>query len=148
MAATKVCPDCLGEQPLAQFSNRHKLCNICRNERKNRHGDGDWRKFFNQRLIDARQRHPDVSITPEYLIEMLVEQGGVCAMSGRKLTRLRGEMTKASIDRKDHTLGYIHGNVRLVTWAVNRMRNTMPDDEFRDWIMALANNPGLSDTVS
>lgn len=79
---------------------------------------------------------------------MLVEQGGNCALSGRKLTRQRGDLAKASIDRMSPAKGYTPDNVRLVSWAVNRMRNSMTDAEFRGWVMALANTPNPADTVS
>lgn len=79
---------------------------------------------------------------------MLIDQGGLCAMSNRKLTRLSGELTKASIDRIDAAKGYTLENVRLVAWAVNRMRNTMSDMEFQSWITALANTPDFGQSVS
>jgi len=75
---------------------------------------------------------------------MIVEQRGLCALSGVKLTRRQGDLAKVSIDRLDHGSEYVVGNVRLVTWAVNRMRNTMSDQEFLTWIKAIANTAAES----
>ena len=40
--------------------------------------------------------------------------------------------TKASIDRKDETKGYVPGNIRILTVSQNVRRRYDPQDDFDD----------------
>ena len=145
----QVCRDCGKTEPVVRFAKRHAACNTCRHLREQARVSVDWRAFFAIWLGHARStRQSEVTVTPEQLIEMLVEQGGLCALSGKKLTRQSGDLAKASVDRLDTARGYDLDNVRLVAWAVNRMRNNMTDEVFQSWVTALANTRQRAHTVS
>lgn len=65
---------------------------------------------------------------------ILDAQKGVCPLTGRPLRFGPGwDMTNASIDRIDQSLGYIASNVRLVCWWANIARNVMTDEESFIW---------------
>jgi len=82
---------------------------------------------LSSRLSDARKRSRKkklvCNITLEYLLSLWEQQRGLCALSDVEMT-LISEKARAplvvSIDRIDNTRGYEVGNIRLVTWAVNR----------------------------
>ncbi len=38
-----------------------------------------------------------------------------------------------SIDRIDSSKGYVRGNVQLVCWVVNQMKNDLTNDELTEW---------------
>ena len=77
-------------------------------------------------------------------------QRGLCAMTGRemdcraKLDRGRDPL-QPSIDRIDSGGPYAIGNVHLVCWVVNLMKNTLSVAELVDWSMAISSH-ALSST--
>ena len=81
------------------------------------------------RTVEARnQRSQDEFVN--HCQELYVAQNGMCALSGVEM--IYGWYVRhpcqISIDRIDHSRGYEIGNVRLVTWFVNNMRNNAEDD--------------------
>ena len=66
-------------------------------------------------------------IDPQFMRDMLAQQGGRCAVTGREfsLERIgrRGRPYAPSIDRVDSDGGYTRGNVRIVLACINYMMN-------------------------
>jgi len=55
-----------------------------------------------------------------------------CALLGMELTYTPGtdgrghrDLNRASIDRIDNSLGYIPGNVQVISWQANRLKGTL-----------------------
>lgn len=69
-------------------------------------------------------------LTTEYLVEIYNSQNGRCALTGRYLTYGNGPVqpNSLSVDRIDHTNGYVEGNVRLVTFQINAARGIWSDE--------------------
>ena len=70
-------------------------------------------------------------ITTSFLMNMWIEQGGKCALTGLDMEWGNGIVSSknVSIDRIDQEKGYFKGNVRLVCWCVNSFRQKMNDSE-------------------
>lgn len=75
---------------------------------------------------------PDITMT--YMMNLFVEQKGLCALTGRSLVlsalNRRPARDGLSIDRIDSKRGYIIGNVRYVTFQVNIAKSRFTDEEF------------------
>jgi len=88
--------------------------------------DPDYR-WAQLALIGARKRKKyKVRIDAAYLRCLREKQDNRCALSG---VLFDGEI-KPSLDRIDNTKGYIDGNVRLITVALNYAKATMTDEQF------------------
>lgn len=70
-------------------------------------------------------------ITHAELMDMFDRQGGLCAISGIKMTWMNGKLspTSMSMDKIDPSLGYAKGNIRLICHAINMFRGQMSDDQ-------------------
>lgn len=83
----------------------------------------------------------DYTITAESLKELWEKQGGKCAISGVILTHhLDGTGRKefnASIDRIDSQLGYVPGNVQLVAYRANVLKNDLGLDMLYWWVKTI-----------
>ena len=86
------------------------------------------REFKEWRAIEE----PDITMT--YMMNLFVEQKGLCALTGRSLVlsalNRRPARDGLSIDRIDSKRGYIIGNVRYVTFQVNIAKSRFTDEEF------------------
>jgi hypothetical protein len=83
----------------------------------------------------AVERDLAFNLTPESVRELFAAQGGTCAMTGLAFapsneTESRRNPFCPSIDRVDLTLGYIKGNVRIVTCIANVARSDFGDAAF------------------
>lgn len=83
----------------------------------------------------AAERELAFNLTQESMQELFVAQNGKCAMTGLAFTpnhdtESRRNPFGPSIDRVDLTLGYIKGNVRIVTCIANCARSDFGDEAF------------------
>ncbi len=97
----------------------------------------------------ARARHRKhkghTDLTAEYLLGLPETQQGMCPFTGWPLTLpastegwVAGSSPQAaSLDRLDHTLGYLQGNVRFVSLMANYARNTFTDAELASFCTAV-----------
>lgn len=94
------------------------------------------KKYWDGAKRNAGNRGLTFDISPSYMWRIFVRQRGRCPLTGLFLEfSCRGGLkgTTASLDRIDSNKGYVKGNVRWVHKTVNRMRNTMTDEEFKSW---------------
>lgn len=107
---------------------------------------------MNRLMREARRRAKlkgiDVDIDTEYLLYLLEVQDGRCVYTNITLTRLdynaarrnlprsgnRNPIDNVSLDRKDSSLGYVRGNVQLITVMANWAKNKCTDEQMRDFI--------------
>lgn len=90
------------------------------------------RQSLNVSLSGALKRHPTVNpATVDELMELWDARGGMCALSGLRMTWAQGKLlpTSITLDRIDQTQGYHVHNLRLVCHAVNTFRGSMTDAE-------------------
>lgn len=95
----------------------------------------------------VNRRGLEFDITSSYLLKLLIDQEGKCALTGWDLEFTRGgdfgsgtNPLGCSIDRKDNLLGYVPDNVQLVCWKANKIKNNLSDVEFKELCKAVANH--------
>lgn len=92
-------------------------------------------KIYLTSLLKKNQR--DIyGLTGEKLLEILNKQNGLCAITKEPLTMILGQgkvLTNMSIDKIDPPKGYVEGNVQLVCYIVNVMKNVLSLDELYVW---------------
>ena len=98
--------------------------------------------YFRALQHGALKRKIEFSVSIEYLWELFLKQGRVCACSGLPIEfndcwPTRRSKT-ASLDRVDSSVGYIEGNLRWVHKDINRMKGAMTEQRFLHWIQAIA----------
>ncbi len=89
--------------------------------------------FFNKLKKNAAHREIAFSITYVEMAALYEKQNGSCALTGHSLCfsgNARAPKTTASPDRIDSDRGYIKGNVQWVHKDVNKMKGSLPNDEF------------------
>lgn len=80
-------------------------------------------------------------LTTKQLKELWRQQSGRCAITGRAFVIRNGtpHLNSPSVDRIDRSVGYIIGNVRLITYQANCARLFGTDDDLRDFCMDVLN---------
>jgi len=96
------------EEELALFS---KLKNLCTKAR-------------------LRNREYDPEVDWCYLFDLWNIQDGRCAYSGMPLSIEVNHPHVVSLDRIDSSEGYMKGNLQLVSWTVNRMKQDIEEKIF------------------
>lgn len=106
--------------------------------------------FLGQNLRRAANRAENsqvIKIDLDYVYDIYVDQDGRCELTGEELEFTRGggywlgkwcNPNSCTIDRIDSTKGYIKGNIQLVTWKANCIKQHMGNDEFIDFCKDVA----------
>lgn len=107
-------------------------------------------KFLRQNLNRAINRVTTshiVEVDADYCFEIGVKQDWECALTGDELEFTRGGYNwlgkwcnpqSCTIDRIDSSKGYVFGNIQLVTWEANCLKQHMGNDEFVAFCKAVA----------
>lgn len=105
----------------------------------------DYTKFkYHYRNILKRNQIVDVDIVD--LKEQWDKQNGICVFSGVKLeissySKIKkNPIYSASLDRIDSSKGYVKGNIRWVSRAINWMKNDMTDEMVNELITLIIEN--------
>lgn len=77
-----------------------------------------------------RNQEYDPEVDWEYLFELWDQQNGLCAYSGLPLSIEANHTHVVSLDRVDSSKGYVKGNLQLVSWMVNKMKQDFGEQEF------------------
>jgi hypothetical protein len=95
--------------------------------------------FFSRILEGARVRNIQVSITIDYILDLLQKQKYKCALSGIPLIMSKTfskdrtdkeSSTTASLDRIDSSKGYTPENVQWIHKDINKMKNKFDQNYF------------------
>lgn len=88
-------------------------------------------------LYSADKRNLEFNISVEYAWELFLEQKRICNLSGLEISFYKKDEKyntstprTASLDRIDSSKGYVEGNVQWLHKVVNKMKNTMSDEDF------------------
>lgn len=82
----------------------------------------------------SKRRFNDFNLDIQYLLDMYESQKGLCAISGVKMTyEHNAKTTNISIDRIDSKIGYVKGNINLVCYIVNIMKQSFTKKDFIDF---------------
>lgn len=92
----------------------------------------------------AVQRGYEFNLTKQEAWELLLEQEGVCALSGVPIVcypqGIKYYKQTASLDRKDSAIGYTKENVQWVHKRVNMMKRNYGEAELIFWCTKIAQN--------
>lgn len=106
--------------------HRKKILKRCAKWRKdNRAGAHLFRCKITGSKRNARERGIKHTLTVAYIRDLMEKQGGLCAITGRKL-EYQGptlHIDAPSLDRLNRLKGYVPGNVRWVTFQANMALN-------------------------
>ena len=87
------------------------------------------------------------TITIDYVMKLLKEQNGKCALTGWNLQFTRGgdfgygtNPMGCTMDRIDNNKGYVPGNVQLVCWMPNKIKGELHDYEFKNLCESVVNH--------
>jgi hypothetical protein len=131
--------------------NRTQL--MRRDPTKKEIADWDWREdnfqevktilsFLSKNLRRAANRGADsqqIEVTLDYVYEVGASQDFFCALTGDELEFTRGgtywlgkwcNPNSCTIDRIDSSKGYVEGNIQLITWRANCLKQHLNNDEF------------------
>jgi len=154
LSDVRYCKGCQTERPLSEFRKRgasagkregqpYGKCFDCTRVQaySDRFNTEDPGPYLVQ-LTGVRRRNQKhmFSIDSSYVVNLWFKQKGLCALSGRKMTHIRGNgrvKTNASLDRIDSKRPYEPGNVQLVCAVTNFMKHDMTVKEMKDWCAAV-----------
>ena len=104
------------------------------NESSNWRGHGEISSRYWENLCrGAKRRSVSMNITIEEANSLYIAQGGVCAISGVKMSNEPKKHT-ASLDRIDSSKGYEIGNIQWVHRIINIMKNSLSEEDFFKWV--------------
>ncbi len=96
--------------------------------------DGTLRENLRRAKNSCKKRQLEYNIDLNYIRNLYKSQDGKCALSGVALEPFGYyNSSTISIDRIDSTKGYIIGNIQLVCWVVNQMKNDLSIKELINW---------------
>jgi hypothetical protein len=107
-------------------------CPVCKEETSQ---NGICITLFKKIKLNALKRNIKFLITSKYLNDLYITQNKKCALTGvdiflaPKSIRVNHDVTTASLDRIDSSLGYVEGNVRWVHKVINQFISDFSDDE-------------------
>jgi hypothetical protein len=93
---------------------------------------------------DASQK---IEVSLDYVYRVGSSQDFFCALTGNELEFTRGGQTwlgkwcnpnSCTIDRIDSSKGYVEGNIQLITWQANCLKQNVPNDEFIEFCKDVA----------
>lgn len=127
--------------------NQKFCCPACKTHYSQKHGSmevhrqyerisNNWPKYFH-RLIVQKKRE---KLSVQMLLDLYKEQNGLCALTG---IPLECELILGSVNLKNASIDriipgsaggeYEKSNIRLVCSIVNKMRQSLTDEELRYW---------------
>ena len=135
----RFCDACHRRLPLTEFAkagpHHRRTCRNC-TPGKPRRSSPNVTNYLRASMDDLRRKRQKEgtkwNITPEFLIEKYVEQGGRCALSGLRMTHEPDSDGRfnVSIDRINPVGIYSAENVRLVCKWCNSMKSNFTDSDF------------------
>jgi hypothetical protein len=101
---------------------------------------------FRYHFRNCKKRHKDFNIDLGYIKQIWEEQKGICPFSGVELilngynSISKDQRYSASLDRIDSKKGYVKGNVRWVSRAINHLKNDMTDEQLIEFLNIISEN--------
>lgn len=132
----------------AKYNNTHRA-KSSNNYDISQHSDNHRDEFtpFRYSLRCAKRRYHGCTLTLEDLQEQWKLQQGVCPYTKIKLTLPEdGNVAnldvaiRASLDRIDSSKPYEVGNIQFVSTPINYMKNTMSDEQTKDYLRCISTN--------
>ena len=130
------------------FQNRCKKCvnkNPCR---YNRYSDNENLELYLKDILNgiknrSKTKKLAFDLTSEFLMELYIKQQGLCIISKKEMTFIRGTgkvKTNISVDRIIPSLGYIKSNVQFLCSIINYMKCDMNMEELKYYCNLITQN--------
>ena len=115
------------------YKRRRSLkCRICMKATQKKYVLANPLKYL---FVSAKSRTwLSCDIDEAYLKEVFVKQAGACALTGSVFS----SECRPSLDRINSGLGYVRGNVQLVTIDINKMKLDFKQEQFIELCKAVA----------
>lgn len=132
---------CAGKNNLKNFGDKRMDASKLMTKRR-----GDQYTKFRYHFRNIKKRNKDIDITIDDLKDRWEYQNGICEFTGVKMVLssytkiVKNPIYTASLDRIDNNKGYVKGNIRWVSRAINWMKNDMNDDMLNELIMLIIEN--------
>lgn len=145
------CPTCKGKKHISEFGvalNRKYgiagFCKQCKKESKIKYLS-NIDNFLSAIVLTSKSCNPkkDFNIDANYLKSIYDLQKGLCAITKIPMTTIRGKgkvITNISIDRLDTKKGYIKGNIQLLCFSSNIMKQNCSNEDIVNFILLAAKN--------
>jgi hypothetical protein len=100
-----------------------------------------------QRAANRLDNAQLIDVSLDYVYSVGSSQDFFCALTGRELEFTRGGQywlgkwcnpNSCTIDRIDSSKGYVEGNIQLITWQANCLKQNMDNDEFIEFCKDVA----------
>jgi hypothetical protein len=114
-------------------------CSECKRiASRNPNGVGEMAiHYWNQMLRGAKERNLVVNVSQEYAYQKFLEQNRLCALTKVPICfpprTNRPDLSTASLDRRDSSIGYTADNIQWVHKTVNRLKMNLSESELLDW---------------
>jgi len=108
--------------------------------------------FLRANLMRAANRgdiSQKIEVSLDYVYSVGADQDFVCALTGSELEFSRGGQiwlgkwcnpNSCTIDRIDSGKGYVKGNIQLITWKANCLKQHLDNEEFVEFCKDVAQN--------
>lgn len=100
--------------------------------------------FFRKLQRSALSRNYEFDLDMKFMWDLYIQQNKKCAISGVDITIYpdsnKERLQTASPDRIDSKLGYTKDNFQWVHKRINRLKNTLNEDELLFWCREIAKN--------
>ena len=140
----KTCSTCHVTKAIECFRGTENQCRACNNaivmrryHITKRTIEGWLHKSYNSCRERHKEKYEGELITLECFKAIYRAQDGICVETGVPFD-LQSKDLMPSPDRIDNDAGYVDGNIRFVTWRINRMRNNMSTARFQSTCMEVA----------
>ena len=99
------------------------------------------RPFYNLLRKTQRRYYKENNLDVQFIKELWEKQAGKCAITNISLN-LRGTdyNTNASIDRISSSVGYIKGNIQIVSTAINLAKNNSSNESALEFVRLIIEN--------
>lgn len=133
----------------AKYNNSHRAKPTNSNHNISQYSNNHRDEFtpFRYSLRCAKRRYKGCTLTLEDLREQWELQQGVCPYTKLKLTLPENgnvntlDVTiRASLDRIDSDKPYEVGNIQFISTPINYMKNTMSDEQTREYLRVISAN--------
>jgi hypothetical protein len=130
------------------LSGGTKSCGCLARERtseitKGGYGNSALNHIYYSYIKSAKKRNLNFDLSKEYFVELINENCYYCNCRPKQISKNlwnNGDYIYNGIDRVDSSKGYMIGNVVPCCGQCNRAKNSLPLNEFVDWIKSIHNN--------
>jgi len=123
--------------PYQNYSGKCKKCISDQEKSRYHESEFSWRKKQYDVKLSAQRRNISFDLPEDYLQSLFTIQEGLCAYTQQPILTVvgQGHIPQAlSVDRFDTSVGYVVGNIVLVTRRANSIKLDQSLVEFKEWM--------------